>query len=90
MEELISKTMKISYADNRLELPPSQTNPTRGFSLLGKILSARVLNGSVVQEIVLKAWNPKSGLKVTPVGRNLFTFVFEQEEDMLSAFNKRP
>ncbi len=46
MLDIISKTEKISFADNRLEL---LTNPNSlGFSLIGKMLSSRSFNSSAV------------------------------------------
>jgi hypothetical protein len=86
--DIISKTEKISCADNRLELPPNQES--LGFSLIGKLLSTRSFNGSAVQEIVSKAWNPKRTIKVTPTGKNIFIFGFELESDMQQVFYKRP
>ena len=86
--DIISKTEKISCIDNRLELPPNQES--LGFSLIGKLLSTRSFNGSAVQEIVSKAWNPKRTIKVTPTGKNIFIFGFELESDMQQVFYKWP
>ena len=88
MLDIISKTEKISCADNRLELPTNQNS--LGYTLIGKMLSSRSFNSSAVQEIVSKSWNPKRSIKVTLTGKNIFIFGFELESDMQQVFYKRP
>ena len=91
ISDIITRTERISYADNRLELPTSHI-PSQSFefNLIGKIISSRGFNSTAIQEITTKAWNPKGAFKVSGVARNVFVFAFEQGPDLKMAFNKRP
>ena len=89
--ELITRTERVSCADNRLELTPLQSpTNTPNLSLVGKICSPRNFFSLVVRDIVTKAWNPSHAVHVQKVDRNVFVFSFEHETDMHLAFNRRP
>ena len=80
-----------SFVDNRLELAPIQdTTNTVEHSLIGKILALRSFNSMLIQEMVSKAWNLKGSIKTNIVGKNLFTFSFENTEDLHYAYSRHP
>lgn len=91
VSELVSHTEQCSCDEFRIELPSNQKNP-ESFKLIlvGKIISTRNFNYSVVRDIVTKAWNLSFLVSVKKVDKNLFLFTFQHEADLNMVFRRRP
>lgn len=59
-------------------------------SLVGKLLTDKILNKGVVKEILRKAWGELKDLKISDVGQNMFLFTFNSQEEAQQIFCKAP
>lgn len=59
-------------------------------SLVGKILSGRLLNRGAVKTILSKAWGDLVGLQITDLGPNIYMFTFAEEKDVVEVMKRGP
>jgi hypothetical protein len=91
VDEIISRTKNINYADNRVSLPTVEfTSEIFDLNLIGKVISSRNFNQYLVKEIVTRAWSPSWQLTISKMDYNVFLFTFENPSDLEKVFRKRP
>lgn len=59
-------------------------------TLVGKILSKKILNKGAVRAICSAAWGEASEVKVSDMGPNLFLFTFPSEEIAQNIMSRSP
>lgn len=59
-------------------------------SLVGKVLTNKMLNRGAVKAILLKAWGEPDGVQVTDMGTNLFLFTFPTVKDTIEVATRSP
>lgn len=59
-------------------------------SLAGKIWTNRNINASVFISIMKNVWQPKHGIEITNIGKNLFMFQFHHWKDKQYVLNEQP
>lgn len=66
------------YKEVTIELEPEKGTfeEQAKCSLVGKILSEKVLNRGTVKSIITKAWGNLDDLKISDLGPNIYLFVF--------------
>uniref|UniRef100_A0A2N9H0H1 aminobutyraldehyde dehydrogenase n=1 Tax=Fagus sylvatica TaxID=28930 RepID=A0A2N9H0H1_FAGSY len=75
----------------RIELPSLQNeSEVHKLSLIGKIITKRSFNHSMVRDIVTKAWNLSFPVSMMKMDRNVFLFSFQHEADLNLVFRRRP
>lgn len=57
---------------------------------MGKLLSTRRFNQSIIVDFAAGAWPTKRKVKVQQVSEDIFKFTFGSKEDKILVFNKRP
>lgn len=91
VDEIISRTKNINYANNRVSLPTIEFTPEIfDLNLIGKFISSRNFNQYLVKEIVTHAWSPSWQLTISKMDYNVFLFTFENPSDLEKVFRKRP
>ena len=91
VSELVNRTKRCSFQDIRLELPPNQQPlNSSANTIIGKLLSPKILSLPVIKEVVTKAWRPLYPLEVIKLDPNIFLFKFQHETDAQKTFLKRP
>ncbi|KAL0435602.1 UNVERIFIED_CONTAM: hypothetical protein Sradi_0268100 [Sesamum radiatum] len=58
--------------------------------LIGKILSDRPLDQTLVKSFTQREWNCKSGLTVSNIRHNMFVFFFQDKEELSYVLKNRP
>lgn len=59
-------------------------------TLVGKVLTEKPINKSVLKSIILKAWNYSSGVQMTDMGINCLLFTFEEESMAIRVYDEGP
>lgn len=59
-------------------------------TLVGKILTKKILNNGVVRAICSAAWGEASEVKISDMGPNIFLFSFPSEEIVKNIMPKSP
>ena len=91
VSELVNRTKRCSFQDIRLELPPNQQPlNSSANTIIGKLVSPKILSLPVIKEVVTKAWRPLYPLEVIKLDPNIFLFKFQHETDAQKTFLKRP
>lgn len=49
--------------------------------LIGKLMTAKILNRNTVRNMIQKGWNVTKGFTITEINQNVFLFSFDREED---------
>jgi|UniRef100_A0A2N9I6B2 hypothetical protein len=91
VSELVSRKERCSCDEVMIELPSNQNDPESfKLFLVGKVISTRNFNYSVVKDIVMKAWNLSFFVTVKIVDMNMFLFTFQHKADLNMVFKRRP
>ncbi len=91
VSDLVNRTEKCSCEGFRIELPSLQNeSEVHKLSLIGKIITKRSFNHSMVRDIVTKAWNLSFPVSMMKMDRNVFLFSFQHEVDLNLVFRRRP
>ncbi|KAJ1426315.1 hypothetical protein SESBI_10332 [Sesbania bispinosa] len=85
-------TKNIEHEDITIQL---DSNELEGLqlvrrTLIGKVLSDKVLNRGTVKRILLKEWASPSEIHVTDMGVNSFLFTFAHNEEAIELLQKDP
>lgn len=59
-------------------------------TLVGKVITDRLLNKAAIKNMLIKAWGITVGLQVSDAGFNLFLFTFTNREDAQVVLDKTP
>lgn len=59
-----------------LEIENEENEDSAKRTLVGKVLTEKLLNRSVVKSILVRGWGDPAGLNVMDVGTNLYLFTF--------------
>ncbi|KAJ1422118.1 hypothetical protein SESBI_13245 [Sesbania bispinosa] len=59
-------------------------------SLVGRILSRKLLNRGVVKSILAKAWDEYGDFQITDMGTNMFLFSFTKQKEVMQILPKGP
>ncbi|KAK9276799.1 hypothetical protein L1049_006335 [Liquidambar formosana] len=81
ISNLVSRTANLHCFDDVLELVPDVDTSAAmaSLSLVGKLISSRIVNKHVVRGIFSKAWNISNGFSFTILDSNTFLFGFSKE-----------
>ncbi|GMP91233.1 hypothetical protein CsSME_00042012 [Camellia sinensis var. sinensis] len=61
-----------------------------GLCLVGKILTPKTLNRTIVSNILQNAWKPCSQFDISPWGDNVYLFQFSESEDQCKVLDEAP
>lgn len=84
--ESIQRSLKNLFLEDEEE----ESKKFRDKTLIGKLLTTRRFNRSLVASITEGYWPIKRKVKVQAVAENIFKFNFELKEDRDLVFDKRP
>lgn len=87
---LRAKCIQCSIKNLSLEDKEEKSKKFRDKTLIGKLLTTRRFNKSIVASITKGAWPIKRKVNVQAIAENIFKFNFELKEDRDLVFDKRP
>lgn len=64
----------------QLEEERRNTEQSPQVTLVGKVITDRMLNKVAIKNMLMKAWGELDGLQVSDAGHNLFLFTFAKRE----------
>ncbi|KAK4418390.1 hypothetical protein Salat_2251800 [Sesamum alatum] len=86
----MEKSSELPVPANNLEVDEHVPKLHENHCLIGKILSDRPLDQTLVKSFTQREWNCKSGLTVLNIGRNMFVFIFQDKQDLTYVLKNRP
>ena len=91
VSEFVNRTKHNAPLKTYAEFPPNQDFESSSRStLIGKLISSKNPNLTIVKDVVLKAWRLVYQLAVKRLDKDIYLFSFQHEADALKVFDRSP